>query len=49
MTYHALAEFARSWGLLYLVALFAGTLAYAVWPGNAAKFEKAARRPLEEE
>ena len=49
MTYYALAEFARSWGLVYLVALFAGAVAYALWPGNAAKFAQAARLPLEEE
>jgi cytochrome c oxidase cbb3-type subunit IV len=49
MTYHALAEFARSWGLVYLVALFAGAVGYALWPGNARKFEQAARLPLEEE
>lgn len=49
MTYLAVAAFAKSWGLLYLMALFGGVVAYALWPGNRAKFESAARLPLEED
>lgn len=49
MTYQTLAEFARSWGLLYLLAVFAAAVGYALWPGNAKRFERAARSPLDEE
>jgi cytochrome c oxidase cbb3-type subunit 4 len=49
MSYHDLAEFARSWGLVYLVGVFAAAVAYALWPANRGKFERAARLPLEEE
>ena len=49
MTYEALREFAAGWGLVYFAVLFAGVLVYALWPGNADKFERAARLPLEEE
>jgi cytochrome c oxidase cbb3-type subunit 4 len=49
MDYHAFAEFARSWGVVYLMAMFFAACAYALWPSNKAKFEKAARMPLDED
>ena len=49
MTYHDVAQFSQTYGLLYLVVLFAGVLVYALWPGNKDKFDRAARRPLEED
>ena len=49
MTYHDFAEFARSWGLVYLLLMFAAAVAYAMWPRNRKKFERAARIPLEED
>jgi cytochrome c oxidase cbb3-type subunit 4 len=49
MDYHAFAEFARSWGVVYLMALFIAGCAYAFWPRNQAKFDKAARMPLDED
>lgn len=49
MTYHEVSAFAQSWGLVFLVALFLGACAYALWPGNRARFEQAARLPLEED
>ena len=49
MSYYAMAEFARSWGLVYLLALFVAAVGYALWPGNRRKFEEAARLPLEKE
>lgn len=49
MTYHEVSAFAQSWGLVFLVALFLGTCAYALWPGNRDRFERAARQPLEED
>ncbi|GHD57486.1 hypothetical protein GCM10017083_39070 [Thalassobaculum fulvum] len=49
MTYHDVSVFAQSWGLVFLVALFMAACAYALWPGNRARFERAARQPLEED
>ncbi len=49
MHYEQIAHFAATYGLIYLMVLFAGVLAYTFWPRNKDKFEKAARRPLEED
>lgn len=49
MSYQTVAEFAQTWGLVYLVLLFLGVLVYALWPGNAGKFKRAARLPFEED
>ena len=49
MGYHEMAEFARSWGLVYLVVLFAGVVVWAMWPRNRKKFDEAARIPLRED
>ena len=49
MTYESVAEFAATYGLIYLIVLFLGVLIYAFWPKNRKKFEEAARRPLEED
>lgn len=47
--YQTLAEIAQTWGLIYFVAIFAGVLVYALWPGNRKRFEDAARIPLDED
>jgi len=49
MEYQAVAEFAQTWGLVYLVVLFVGVVAYALWPSNRRKFDDAARIPLKED
>ena len=49
MTYEEISTFARSWGTVYLLVLFAAVCAYAFWPRNKAKFDAAARVPLEED
>ncbi len=49
MLYEDATSFAASYGLIYLVVLFAGVLAYALWPGNKRKFDRAARLPLKED
>jgi cytochrome c oxidase cbb3-type subunit 4 len=48
-TYRAFAEFAQSFGLVAFVLAFAGIVAYALWPANGRKFDRAARQPLNEE
>lgn len=49
MDYDTISAFSRSWGTVYLLVLFIGMCAYALWPRNRAKFDKAARMPLEED
>lgn len=50
MTHYAfLANLAQTAGLVYFVAMFLGVVAYAVWPRNKARFDHAARIPLEED
>jgi cytochrome c oxidase cbb3-type subunit 4 len=46
--YEILSSFAQTWGLLLFVALFLGALAYALWPKNQQRFDKAANAPLNE-
>jgi cytochrome c oxidase cbb3-type subunit 4 len=48
MDYQTVSSFAQSWGLVYFVLLFLGVFAYAFWPRNKDKFERAARIPLNE-
>ena len=42
----------RTWfgtgGLILMVVLFAVVLAYALWPSNKKKFDRMAKRPLED-
>jgi cytochrome c oxidase cbb3-type subunit 4 len=49
MDYHTVSAFAKSWGLVYLMAVFIGVCVYAFWPRNQAKFDRAARMPLDKD
>lgn len=49
MTYDAAVAFAQTWGLVYFVLIFAGVLAYALWPSNGKRFDEAASMPLRED
>jgi cytochrome c oxidase cbb3-type subunit 4 len=49
MTYHDVLYVSETYGLVYLVVMFAVVLAYALWPRNKKKFDRAARMPLEED
>ena len=49
MTYQDASEFARSWGLVFLMLMFGVAVVYALWPSNRQKFNKAAHMPLDEE
>jgi cytochrome c oxidase cbb3-type subunit 4 len=46
MTYELATQFAQTWGLGLLTALFAVVVIYALWPGNKEKFKRAASAPL---
>ena len=47
MTFQSVLSFSEMFSLILFVSLFAIAITYALWPGNAAKFEHAARVPLE--
>ncbi len=49
MTYEAIAGFAQTWGLSFLLVLFVAAIGYALWPRNRDKFRDAARQPLRED
>lgn len=49
MTFATVSAFAQTWGLLFLLAMFALVLVYALWPGNRRKFDDAARSVLRED
>jgi cytochrome c oxidase cbb3-type subunit 4 len=48
MTYEQASQLAQTGGLVLLTALFAASLIYALWPGNADKFKRASRAPLDD-
>jgi cytochrome c oxidase cbb3-type subunit IV len=47
MTYDAIATFSQVTSLLLFIVMFAGVLAYALWPRNGPRFEEAQRRALD--
>jgi cytochrome c oxidase cbb3-type subunit 4 len=49
MTYEQANHFAQTWGLVLLALCFAAAVAYALWPGNREKFNRAAHAPLMDE
>ena len=49
MTYEDVASISGTIGLVLFMSMFAVVLAYALWPRNKGKFDKAARAPLDEE
>jgi cytochrome c oxidase cbb3-type subunit IV len=49
MTYDEIATFSKSWGLVYLTVLFLVVCAYALWPRNQKKFDRAAQMPLDKD
>ena len=49
MDHGMLVGFAKSGGLFYLMAMAAVALAYACWPSNGPRFDKAARDIIDDE
>ncbi len=49
MTYNDVAYFADTWGLIYLVIMFAAVLVYALRPGARKKFDDASHIPFKED
>lgn len=48
MTYEAVAHFAKTWGMFFLIIPFGIAVAYALWPSNRDEFGRAARTPLDQ-
>lgn len=46
MSYEQATHFAQTWGLGLLTVSFALAVAYALWPSNREKFNRAAHAPL---
>jgi cytochrome c oxidase cbb3-type subunit 4 len=49
MTYEQVAGITQVAALLFFVALFAGVVIYAYWPGNKKRFQKDAEIPLKKD
>ena len=49
MDYETFRHAADSWGLVYLVVVFLGAVAYAYRPGGKKAADEAARIPLDED
>ncbi len=47
--YERLVHFAGTWGLGFLMLLFAIAVAYALWPGNRETFRRMAALPLHDD
>jgi cytochrome c oxidase cbb3-type subunit 4 len=47
MSYDTVATISQVTSLLIFMAMFAGVLAYALWPKNGPRFEEAQRRALD--
>jgi cytochrome c oxidase cbb3-type subunit IV len=47
MTYETVASFSQVASLLMFVAMFIAVAAYALWPRNGPRFERAQRRALD--
>ena len=46
MTYETIAPIAQMTAMVIFFVLFAGAVAYALWPGNKERFQRAAESPL---
>ena len=44
-----LVVFAKSWGLFYLIAFSVCVIAYALWPSNRKRFDRAKTSILDED
>jgi cytochrome c oxidase cbb3-type subunit 4 len=49
VTYETVSTFVQQGGAIYFSVLFLAVLVYALWPKNKARFDHAARIPLDEE
>lgn len=47
MTYNTVATFTQVTSMLMFISLFFAVIAYAFWPGNKERFDKAQAKALE--
>lgn len=48
MSYEEIVHLSGTWGLIYMIGIFAVAVGYALWPRNRDKFARASRLPLDE-
>jgi cytochrome c oxidase cbb3-type subunit 4 len=48
MSYEAMRQFADSWGLVFLVVVFAGVVIFVFRPGSRARYDDAASIPFKD-
>jgi cytochrome c oxidase cbb3-type subunit 4 len=46
-SYETVVAFSKSWGLFYMMAFFLCVCAYALWPKNRQRFDRAKNSILE--
>lgn len=49
LDHDTLVAFSKSWGLLYLMVFFICVVAYAFWPKNRERFDRAKHSILEKD
>lgn len=49
MTYHDVAAFAQTWGLVLLVTCFVAVMGFVFWPRNRERFRQASQLPFKED
>ena len=49
LDHNSVVEFAKSWGLFYLIALGIGVLVYVFWPSNRKRFDRAKHSILDKD
>ena len=49
MTYEQVSTLSQVAALVFFIALFAGVVIYACWPGNKKAFEEDAKIPLQQD
>ncbi|MFN4281781.1 MAG: cbb3-type cytochrome c oxidase subunit 3 [Alphaproteobacteria bacterium] len=49
MTHAEVVQLVGTYGQIYVIVIFLIAAAYALWPRNKAKFDRAARIPLDDD
>lgn len=49
MDYSTVSTIAKTYGLIFLIVMFAVAVGYALWPRNRRKFRDAAKIPFKED
>ena len=49
IAHETLVWFSKSYGVIYLMALFIAVIAYAYWPSNRKRFDRAAESVIRDE